>query len=178
MGFIRAALTLIIGTLSLCLLGQGQSLNSSGGTSSRSEAQQFRLGNLNFSGNAHTKVGLLLWLIPLNSGDIFDQSKWELGIDQINRLGLFEPISPPDAVFTFDYSKSLVDVELKLTERDRQRVDVSGGGGTTGGFTVGLDYSNINLSGYADRLSARLRAGNRERSFGADYSITLLRKPR
>ncbi len=177
MGCTKAAvLTLIIWAISLSAIGYGQSVEAGDVTSSRPQAQQFRLGHLGFSGNVHTKVSLLLWLIPLNSGDLFDQSKWELGIDQINRLGLFEPVSPSDAAFTFDYSKSLVDVELKLTERDRQRIDVSGGGGTTGGVTVGLDYSNINLSGIGDRLAARVREGNRERSFGADYSIMLLRK--
>jgi outer membrane protein insertion porin family len=34
----------------------------------------------------------------------------------------------------------------------------------------------MNLSGIGDRLAARVREGNRERSFGADYSIMLLRK--
>ena len=172
----KAAIALIVGTIFLSTFGYGQSVDDERGASPRPPAQQFRLGKLTFSGNVHTKVSLLLWLIPLNSGDIFDQSKWELGLDQINRLGVFEPVSPSDAVFSFDYSKSLVDVELKLTERDRQRIDLSGGGGTTGGVNVGLDYSNINLSGIGDRLAARVRAGNRERSFGADYSHILLRK--
>jgi outer membrane protein insertion porin family len=140
------------------------------------QAQQFRLGRLSFSGNVHTKAALLFWLIPLNSGDVFDQSKWDLGIEQINRLGVFEPVTRSDVVFTFDYAQSLVDVEVKLTERNRQRIDVSGGGGTTGGFSIGLDYSNINLSGLADHFAARVREGNRERSFGAGYSIMLLRK--
>ena len=169
------ALTLIFWTFSVSAIGYGQ-FEGDGPISSGLQAQQFRLGHLTFTGNVHTRESLLLWLIPLNSGDVFDQSKWELGIEQINRLGVFELLAPSDAVFTFDYSKSLVDVEVKLTERNRQRIDVSGGGGTTGGFTIGLDYSNINVSGIADRFAARVREGNRERSFGADYSIMLLRK--
>ena len=176
LGFTKAAVALIIWTIVLCGFSHGQSIGAGLVAPIRPQAQQFRLGRLTFSGNGHTKVSLLLWLIPLNSGDVFDQSKWELGLDQINRLGLFEPLSQSDAVFTFDYSKSLVDVELKLTERDRQRIDLSGGGGTTGGVNVGLDYSNMNVSGIGDRLAARVRAGNRERSFGTDYSLMLLRK--
>jgi outer membrane protein insertion porin family len=148
---------------------------SSSGSTLELQATQFRLGSLEFKGNSHTREAFLRWIIPLVPGDIFDQSKWELGLDQLNRLGLFEPISKSDASFTFDYAQGLVDVELKLTERDRQRIDLSGGGGTSGGLNLGLDYSNINLNGVADRLTAQLRVGNRERSFGAGYSITLLR---
>jgi outer membrane protein insertion porin family len=140
------------------------------------QAKQFRLGKLVFTGNTHTRETFLRWIMPLADGDIFDQSKWELGLEQINRLGLFDPISPNDVSFSFDYLQGTVDVELKLTERGRQRIDLSGGGGTSGGVSIGLDYSNINLSGVGDRLVAQLREGNRERSFGAGYSITLMRK--
>jgi len=109
-------------------------------------------------------------MIPLTEGDIFNQSLWEFGLDQINRTGLFEPIQPNDVVMKPDQTTGLIDVELHLTERDRQRVDMSGGGGTTGGASISLDYTNTNLTGRGDRLSGRLRIGTRERSGAATYS--------
>jgi outer membrane protein insertion porin family len=63
---------------------------------------------------------------------------------------------------------------LNLTERDHQRLDFSAGGGTTGGTSIGLDYSNTNLTGRADRLGARLNIGTRERLYRAIYSATTL----
>src|SRR6266404_4325673 len=134
-----------------------------------SQTNQFRLGNLTVTGYTHTRLVVILRMIPLNEGDIFNQSLWDFGIDQINRSGLFEPIEPKDVVMKPNSATGLVDIELHLNERDHQRVDLSGGG-TTGGASLSLDYSNINLTGRGDRLIGRARIGTREQSGGVDYS--------
>ena len=135
-----------------------------------SQARQFRLGKLTFTGNTHTKQFVIRRMIPLTEGDIFNQSLWEFGLEQIARSGLFEPIEPNDVVMTPDQATGLIDVGLRLKERDRQRVDMSGGGGTTGGTSISADYSNSNLTGRGDRLAGRLRIGTRERSGAVTFS--------
>jgi outer membrane protein insertion porin family len=135
-----------------------------------SQAKQFRLGKLTITGNTHTKEFVIRRMIPLTEGDIFNQSLWKLGLEQINRSGLFEPIQQNDVVMKPDDATGLIDVELHLKERDRQRIDLSGGGGTTGGASISLDYSNTNLTGRGDRLVGRARIGTRERSVGATFS--------
>ena len=109
-------------------------------------------------------------MIPLTEGDIFNQSLWDFGLEQINRSGLFEPLEPNDIVMKPDQTTGLIDVELHLKERDRQRVDMSGGGGTTGGASISLDYANFNLTGRGDRLAGRVRIGTRERSGAVTFS--------
>jgi outer membrane protein insertion porin family len=138
--------------------------------SATSQSNQFRLGKLTITGNTHAKLFVILRMIPLNEGDIFNQSLWDFGIDQINRSGLFEPIEPKDVVMKPNGATGFVDIELHLKERDHQRIDLSGGGGTTGGASLSLDYSNINLTGGGDRLIGRARIGTREQSGGVDYS--------
>jgi len=135
-----------------------------------SQTNQFRLGKLTVTGNTHAKLFVILRMIPLNEGDIFNQSLWDFGIDQINHSGLFEPIESNDVVMKPNSATGFVDIELHLKERDHQRVDLSGGGGTTGGASISLDYSNINLTGRGDRLIGRARIGTREQSGGVDYS--------
>src|SRR4030095_2973191 len=137
---------------------------------SPSNAQQFRLGDLKITGNTHTKLYVILRMIPISPGEIFNTSLWEFGLEQINRSGLFEHIEQKDVVFKPNPAAGLIDVELHLTERDRQRVDFSGGGGTTGGSSVSVDYANTNLTGRADHLTGRIRYGSRERAAGASYS--------
>ncbi|HJQ68538.1 MAG TPA: BamA/TamA family outer membrane protein [Blastocatellia bacterium] len=139
-------------------------------------AQQYRLGKLSITGNRRTDDLTVRRMIPLNEGDIFNLVRWEQGLEQISRSGLFEPVTSADVTLTFDEANGVVNAELRLKERDHQRIDVSAGGGTTGGFAAGIDYANINLTGGGDRLSARLRAGSRERSAGAQYSTALLLK--
>jgi len=141
-----------------------------------SQVKPFRLGKLEINGNVHTKLIVILRMIPISQGDIFNQSLWELGLEQINRSRLFEPIQPTDVAMKFDEANGIVDVELHLKERDHQRVDLNGGGGTNGGTSLGLDYTNINLTGRGDRLIGRVRIGTRERSAGASYSDMLYGK--
>jgi outer membrane protein insertion porin family len=113
-------------------------------------------------------------MIPLNEGELFNQSKWDAGIEQLNRSGLFRPITPADVIMKPDPARGEVDVELNLSEVDHRRVDFSGGGGTTGGAAGSVDYSDINLTGRGDRLRARLTLGTREQSFAGQYSISLI----
>jgi len=141
-----------------------------------SQVKPFRLGKLEINGNVHTKLIVILRMIPISSGEIFNQSLWDLGLEQINRSRLFEPIQPGDVVMNLDEVNGFVNIELRLKERDYQRIDFNGGGGTNGGTSLGLDYSNINLTGRGDRLTGRARIGTRERSAGASYSGMLFGK--
>ncbi|MFY9611361.1 MAG: BamA/TamA family outer membrane protein [Blastocatellia bacterium] len=139
-------------------------------------SKQFFLRKLNVTGNKRTRLQVVLRMIPLREGDLFDQLKWEQGIDALNRSSLFNPLTTADYVLILDHALSVVDIELRVTERDFQRVDLNGGGGTTGGFSIGLDYSHVNLTGRADRLSGRVRVGDRERSGVGNYSTLIWSK--
>lgn len=138
------------------------------------EGKRFRLGRLGFSGNLRTRDLPLRRMIPLNEGDFFDYGLLEVGIDRLNRTGLFDPIRPSDVVITFDQARGLANAELRLTERDVQRVDFSGGAGVSVGYNVGVDYTNFNLTGRLDSFAAQTRLGNLERVITGRYGVTLL----
>ena len=138
------------------------------------EGRRFTLGRLEFAGNFRTLDLYLRRMIPLNEGDYFDYGRVEEAIERFNRTGLFEPIKPTDIHINYDLARAVAYVELQLTERDVQRVDLSGGGGTTGGFNMGVDYSNISLTGRLDSFAAQVRLGNLEQAASARYANTLL----
>jgi len=138
------------------------------------EGRRFTLGELEFKGNYRTLDLYLRRMIPLNEGDYFDYGRLEDAIERFNRTGLFEPIKPGDIHINYDLARAVAYVELQLTERKVQRVDLSGGGGTTGGFNMGVDYSNISLTGRLDSFAAQARLGNLEQTASARYTNTLL----
>src|SRR5215831_16156383 len=146
---------------SLALLTLGIGTRVSGPATAAAQAKQFILEDIRISGNVRTSVDYILRMIPLDPGQIFNTSKWELGLEQINRSGLFEPITPSDITERIDQVNGRVIMELRLKERDHRRVEVNGGGGTTGGIAGGFDYSDINLTGRGDRLVARGNLGTR-----------------
>jgi outer membrane protein insertion porin family len=137
-------------------------------------AQQYRLGRLTVTGNVRTKLNVILLMIPLEEGDIFNQSRWDFGIDQLNRSGLFKPIQDSDVTMKLDPALGTVDVELRLTEADHRRIDFSGGGGSTGGASGSVDYSDINVTGRGDRLKARFTLGTREQNVAGTYTLALI----
>src|SRR5262249_32330434 len=138
------------------------------------EGKRMTLGRLEFSGNRRTLDLPLRRFIPLNEGDIFDYGRLQEGIDRLNRTGLFNPLTPADTVITYDLQNNVANVEIRLTELHVQRVDVSGGAGTFGEFSFGLDYSNSNLTGRIDTVAAQTRLGNLEQTASGRYGITLL----
>jgi outer membrane protein insertion porin family len=138
------------------------------------EGPLFILGRLEVTGNQRTLDAVIRRMIPLYEGEVFDYSKLVTGIERINRTGLFEPLSMQQLKIDYDTARGIANVELPVVERDRQRIDFSGGGGTTGGVSLGIDYENHNLTGRADSLSGQIRIGNFERILSGRYSRTLL----
>src|SRR5262249_21224549 len=135
--------------------------------------RQYKVARIDVVGNTHAKTSTILRMIPLDPGDVFDYSRLQHGLDQLNRSGLFEPILSSDAVLSFDQTNGTASVTLHVTERKHQRVDFSGGGGSVGGVTGGFDYSNIDVTGRADRLVMQTRYGTLEKTVTGDYSIVI-----
>jgi outer membrane protein insertion porin family len=78
------------------------------------EGRQFRVRAIKFQGsNLSEKESLAL--LHLRPGDIFNQRLWEENIDELNKLGRFDPIDKDrDADFTTDEEKGLIDIVIKL----------------------------------------------------------------
>jgi outer membrane protein insertion porin family len=141
------------------------------------EGGLYTLGRLEFTGRLRTREAVLRQMIPLDEGEVFNYARLAQGLERLGRTGLFDPIQPNDVSLSFAPAQGTANAELRLTERDRQRIDFNAGGGTVGGATVGLDYANINLTGRADTFAAQLRLGQRERSVAGQYAITALTRP-
>ena len=138
------------------------------------EGRRFTLGRLEFVGNYRTVDLYLRRMVPLDEGEYFDYGRLQDAIERFNRTGLFDPIKPSDVIINYDMAQGTANVELHLTERDVQRIDFSGGGGSIGGVNAGVDYSNISLTGRLDSFAAQMRFGNLEQLASAQYTNTLL----
>src|SRR5262245_1911360 len=138
------------------------------------EGRRFTIGRLEFVGNYRTVDLYLRRMVPLDEGEYFDYGRLQEAIERFNRTGLFEPIKPSDIIINYDLAQGTANVELHLTEHDVQRIDFSGGGGSTGGLNAGVDYSNISLTGRLDSFAAQMRLGNLEQLASAQYTNTLL----
>jgi outer membrane protein insertion porin family len=132
------------------------------------EGKQFTLRRLEFIGNTYTRDTVIRREVLLNEGDRYNKQLWDLSILRLNQLGYFDHIKDDDVTINTNEREGQVDMTVKLQEKGKQSISLTGGvSGITGSF-IGLNYSTNNLFGYGETLSMGVQAGNREKqvSFG------------
>ena len=103
------------------------------------------VGQIQFTGNKHTRESVLRPLIPAHSGDLLDPALFDDGLSRLSRLGVFNHIGldyqPPDA--------ETRDVIYQLTEGRRQELNLLAGYGSYEQLRGGIEWRHFNLFGRA-----------------------------
>ncbi|MGH8246701.1 MAG: BamA/TamA family outer membrane protein, partial [Gammaproteobacteria bacterium] len=80
-------------------------------------------------------------------------------------LGFFEALKPErDATVKPDNRTGLVDITLKVKEKGKNTIGLTGGVSGIAGSFVGLNYSTNNFLGLGETLTFAVEMGNRERN--------------
>jgi len=134
------------------------------------EGKQFTIRRIDFSGNTRTRDDVLRRHLLIREGERFNLSLWRSSLAQLNRLGFLEPVKEEDAYLQIDSSRQEMEINLKVKEKDAQRINFSGGIGSSNGAFLGIEYETNNLLGTAETLGFTLEGGNRQRNFIFSYS--------
>jgi outer membrane protein insertion porin family len=128
---------------------------------------EVRLGQVRFTGNAHTKEKILSRLVPVQPGDLLDPVQFNDSQARISQLGVFREVElryePPGA--------AVRDAVYELTEGRRQEVSVFGGYGSYEQWRGGVEWRHFNLFGRAH--TDNLRLVQSMKSSSADYHYTV-----
>lgn len=136
-----------------------------------SEGKQFTLRRLEFTGNTFTRDIVMRREMLVSEGDIFNQLYFEVSVQRLNQLQIFDPIDKDkDVDRRADEELGQVDMTVKVQEKGRQQISFNGGTSGIGGTFIGLEYSTNNLFGRGETLTFQLAAGNRQSSF--QFSFT------
>ena len=128
------------------------------------EGKQFFVRRIEFQGNTTTRDKVIRRELPLEEGQQYNSKAWEFGILRLNQLGYFEQIKPDDADIKRNEKDGTVDISLKLKEKGKNSIGLTGGvSGLAGGF-IGVNYETNNLFGLGETLSISANIGNRERN--------------
>jgi outer membrane protein insertion porin family len=132
------------------------------------EGKQYTLHRLEFIGNHFTRDYVLRREVLLNEGDRYNKQLWDLSILRLNQLGYFQQIKDDDVTINTNEREGQVDMTLKVEEKGKQSVSLSGGVSGIGGSFIGLNYSTNNLFGYGETLSMGAQIGTEQKviSFG------------
>ncbi|MDW8129369.1 MAG: outer membrane protein assembly factor BamA [Bryobacterales bacterium] len=129
------------------------------------EGSQFFVRRIDFVGNTTTRDKVIRRELLIDEGDVFNTRLWELSILRLNQLGYFEQLKENEAAdIKRDTRTNTVDITLKVKERGKNSVGMTGGVSGIAGSFVGFNYATNNFLGLGETLSIDTQLGDRLRA--------------
>jgi outer membrane protein insertion porin family len=128
------------------------------------EQKQYFVRRIDFSGNTTTRDKVIRRELMLSEGDIFNNHAWELSLLRLNQLDYFDKIKPENAEIKRNTKQGTVDILLKLKEKGKQSISLTGGVSGLAGSFIGLSYQTNNFLGLGETLTLSGQIGNIQKS--------------
>jgi outer membrane protein insertion porin family len=129
------------------------------------EQKQFYVRRIEFAGNLTTRDKVIRREILLDEGDLFNNRLWEVSILRLNQLDYFERLKPDSAEIKRNVKEGTVDILLKVKEKGKQSIGLTGGVSGIAGSFIGLSYQTNNFLGLGETLTFSAEFGDRQRNF-------------
>ncbi len=130
------------------------------------EGKQFSVRRIEFEGNTTTRDKVIRRELALEEGQVYNEQYWKLSLQRLNQLGFFEQLKPEDPNVTerhLDEKEGLVDLTLKVKEKGKNQIGLSGGVSGLAGSFIGLSYTTNNFLGLGETLSVQANIGSLQR---------------
>jgi len=138
--------------------------------------KQYRIRRIEFVGNTTTRDKVIRRQLLLDEGDLFSNRLWELSILRVNQLDYFEPIKKEQNVdIRRNVKDSNIDITLKVHEKGKQSIGLTGGISGLAGANVGFNYQTNNFLGLGETLNFSALFGTLQRSFVFGFTEPYLR---
>jgi len=126
-------------------------------------------GKVFVTGNTKTHDKVIRRELPFSEGELYNATKRKKGVERVKRLGFFGQ----DVSFltsTPKGSTSIMDLEIRVTEKPTGSLNVSAGYGSGSGFQFGSQVSQQNLRGLGQQLSFSLNLNKTSKTFNFDFT--------
>ncbi|HET7205621.1 MAG TPA: outer membrane protein assembly factor BamA [Terriglobales bacterium] len=131
------------------------------------EGKQFYVRRIEFQGNTTTRDKVIRRELAIEEGQVYNSRLWELSLLRLNQLGYFDQLKPDDPSVTdrkLNEKDGTVDLTLKVKEKGKNSVGLTGGVSGLSGAFIGVNYSTNNLFGLGETLSVSASIGNLQRA--------------
>ncbi len=129
------------------------------------EGKPFYVRRIEFQGNTTTRDKVIRRELALEEGNIYNSKLWELSLLRLNQLNYFEPLKPEqDSEIKQDNQNNTVDIALKVKEKGKNSIGLTGGVSGLAGSFIGINYQTNNFLGLGETLSVEFNFGSRERN--------------
>lgn len=124
------------------------------------EGKPFYVRRIEFSGNTTTRDKVIRRELALEEGAIYNSQLWELSLLRLNQLNYFEPLKPEqDSETSQNQQEHTVDLTLKVKEKGKNSIGLTGGLSAASGSSIGMNYETNNFLGLGDTLSIQASVG-------------------
>ncbi len=133
------------------------------------EGKRFYVRRIEFKGNTTTRDKVIRREIALEEGNVYNSRLWEISLLRLNQLGYFEPLKTSeeggnDTEIKTDNQNNTVDLTLKVKEKGKNSIGLSGGVSGLAGSFIGLTYETNNFLGLGETLTVQASVGNLQRN--------------
>ena len=129
------------------------------------EGKQFYVRRIEFQGNTTTRDKVIRRELALEEGNIYNGNLWELSLLRLNQLQYFDQLKPDqDSEIKQNPQDGTVDITLKVKEKGKNSIGLTGGVSGLEGAFIGINYTTNNLFGRGESLSLEFQIGQYERN--------------
>ena len=129
------------------------------------EGKPYSVRRIEFVGNTTTRDKVIRRELALDEGSVYNSRAWEVSLLRLNQLQYFEPLDKEkDTEVRKNDTDATVDLTLKVREKGKNSIGLTGGvSGLAGGF-IGINYETNNFLGLGETLRVEFNVGSRERN--------------
>jgi outer membrane protein insertion porin family len=129
------------------------------------EGKQYFVRRIEFQGNTTTRDKVIRRELAIEEGGLYNTQAWETSLLRLNQLQYFEMLKPEDATdVRRNDQEGYVDLTLKLKEKGKNSIGLTGGVSGLAGSFIGLNYQTNNFLGLGETLTVEANVGSRERN--------------
>src|SRR5205085_8455400 len=129
------------------------------------EGKPFFIRRIEFQGNTTTRDRVVRRELLVQEGQVFNSRLWELSVLRLNQLNYFESLKPEeDTERKIDEKDGTVDLTVKVKEKGKNSIGLTGGISGLAGSFIGLNYQTNNFLGLGETLTVEGNVGDRERN--------------
>jgi outer membrane protein insertion porin family len=124
----------------------------------------FYVRRIEFQGNTTTRDRVIRRELLVQEGQLFNTQAWDLSILRLNQLNYFEQLKPEDDTERkLNEQDGTVDLTVKVKEKSKNSIGLTGGVSGLEGSFIGLNYETNNFLGLGATLTVQANVGSLSR---------------
>ena len=128
------------------------------------EGKPYFVRRIEFQGNTTTRDRVIRRELLVQEGQVFNSRLWDISILRLNQLNYFDALKPEDDTERkLDTQNGTVDLTVKVREKGKNSIGLTGGVSGLEGSFIGLNYETNNFLGLGETLQVQANVGSLSR---------------